>query len=382
MDGALIVERIYKVIKAIYTQAQLVKANHAQCVLLAERVQIIQMAIKRIKEIPKSETYQQGLKHLETCLIKILKYMKELTGENWFRQFINARSHAEQFAEFRLQLGDAIAQLNLGLSAQTLLDQKADQKAQSEDHTALLKNQREIIRLNHALLRKVNQLPDEEFQRRQIAAVDSHFQELLHEIKEVKILQEKVISPKGSTPATLDAKIAIPYYELQLEEKIVKGSFGTVYQGRWHDEVVAVKLWDGSLTEKERQLFIREVQILAHLNTPTYVPHFYGACLDPGQACLVMEYCPLGSLYDYLASHTLSVEARYHLAVTLAQALQFLHQRKVIHCDLKSANVLLIERTGKLEAKIADFGLSKAQYASIQSLAKPARRWPGALRKY
>src|ERR1700737_3154489 len=98
MDGAMVIERIYKVIKAIYTQAQLVKANHAQCVLLAERVQIIQSAMKKIKEIPKTEAYQQGLKHLEACLIKILKYMKELSGENWFRQFINARSHAEQFA--------------------------------------------------------------------------------------------------------------------------------------------------------------------------------------------------------------------------------------------------------------------------------------------
>jgi hypothetical protein len=42
----------YKVIKEIYIQAQLLKANHAQCMLLAERVKIIQTAIKKIREIP------------------------------------------------------------------------------------------------------------------------------------------------------------------------------------------------------------------------------------------------------------------------------------------------------------------------------------------
>ncbi len=377
MEAAAITEQIFKIAKMVYDQAKLVQANQAQCMRLAESISAVQSAIKKIGKIPDSEAYKQGLERLKTCLLKILKYMKELSGETWFRQFLNARSHQEQFIDFRQQLTDAVAQLNLGLSAQAILDREADQKAEREDHALLLKNQREIIRLNHALMRKIDQVPDEDFQRRQMAAMDSHFQALLQEIKEVKVLQGKTSLPRDTTSSVssviLDSKIAIPYYELELEKKVAKGSFGTVYQGRWHGTGVAIKLWDGSLSEKEQQLFVREVQILAHLNTPRFVPHFYGACLESGRACLVMEYCPLGSLYDYLPDHLLTPEVRHHLALSLAQALQFLHQRKIIHCDLKSANILLVESDKLLEAKIADFGLSKAQYASIKSVVETSQ---------
>ena len=130
---------------------------------------------------------------------------------------------------------------------------------------------------------------------------------------------------------------------------------------------MAIKLWNGKLSTDDEQRFIREVQIVQRLNTPRHVPQFYGACLEGGQACLVMEHCALGSLYDYLPSHPLTPVVQHQLAISLAQALQFLHQKKITHRDLKSANILLVTKDSLLQVKITDFGLSKAQYPSIAS---------------
>jgi serine/threonine protein kinase len=364
MDAASLTRQIFQLAKLIYDQTQLVNVNRAQCVLLGERVQTVQSAIKKLGKIADSEAYRLSLGRLKTCLQEAYGYMQGLSSEKWYQQFLRARNHQETFQQFHARLAESIVQLNLGLSVQTILNREEDQKAQHADHETLLKKQDEILRLNQTLLSEVKQLPNQSFHERQMAALKSQLQALMVEIKSVR----KITPSLG-----LDAKIVIPYYELSLEKAIGEGSFGTVYLGRWHENPVAIKLWNGVLSSEDEQRFIREVQIVQHLNTPRYVPQFYGACLEGGQACLVMEYCELGSLYDYLPTHRLTPTVQHHLALSLAQSLQFLHQRKIIHRDLKSANILLMASSDLLTVKITDFGLSKAHYPSIASTKDMSR---------
>ncbi len=85
-----------------------------------------------------------------------------------------------------------------------------------------------------------------------------------------------------------------------------------------------------------------------------------GYCLKP--FCLIMEFLPYGSLYDYLKKHKgildISLEIGIHsrqykdipwamklkIAQNIADALHFLHSQKpkILHRDLKSPNVLVI----------------------------------------
>ncbi|VAH96133.1 unnamed protein product [Triticum turgidum subsp. durum] len=90
-----------------------------------------------------------------------------------------------------------------------------------------------------------------------------------------------------------------------------------------------------------------------------------GYCNDGGHMALVYEYMPQGSLKEHIAGEDgnmpcLPWERRLRVALETAQGLLYLHKGcspPIIHRDVKTTNILL---NARLEAKIADFGLSKA----------------------
>ncbi|KAJ0560042.1 putative protein kinase RLK-Pelle-CrRLK1L-1 family [Helianthus annuus] len=86
-----------------------------------------------------------------------------------------------------------------------------------------------------------------------------------------------------------------------------------------------------------------------------------GFCDEADEKILVYEYEFNGSLEKYLNSNTLTWVQRLKICVGAARGLEYLHnpletQQRVLHRDIKSANVLLSE---VWEAKVSDFGLSK-----------------------
>jgi serine/threonine protein kinase len=90
-----------------------------------------------------------------------------------------------------------------------------------------------------------------------------------------------------------------------------------------------------------------------------------GYCKDGQYMALVYEYMSEGTLQEQIAGSgrngkRLTWRQRLRIALDSAQGLEYLHRGcnpPLIHRDVKSTNILL---NAKLEAKIADFGLSKA----------------------
>ncbi|KAG7541022.1 Malectin-like domain [Arabidopsis thaliana x Arabidopsis arenosa] len=154
---------------------------------------------------------------------------------------------------------------------------------------------------------------------------------------------------------------------------IGKGGFGIVYLGSLEDGTkIAVKMINdpslgkpkGSSTSSSSRAssqFQVEAELLLtvhHRNLASFV----GYCDDDRSMALIYEYMANGNLQAYLSSENaedLSWEKRLHIAIDSAQGLEYLHdgcRPAIVHRDVKTANILLNDN---LEAKIADFGLSK-----------------------
>lgn len=75
---------------------------------------------------------------------------------------------------------------------------------------------------------------------------------------------------------------------------------------------------------------------------------------------VMVEYAARGTLEDCLSMSTsLELNQKLHLAGDIAEGLDALHKCRIVHSDLKPANILVsVTSSGRLTAKLSDFGLS------------------------
>ncbi|KAF4319506.1 hypothetical protein BBO99_00000769 [Phytophthora kernoviae] len=153
----------------------------------------------------------------------------------------------------------------------------------------------------------------------------------------------------------------VDFKELQIEEMIGQGAFGTVHRAKWRGTAVAVKiLVCQHLTADILEEFEAEVQIMSILRHPN-ICLLMGACLEPPTRCLVIEYLPRGSLWNVLRQDVVIDHTKqYGFARDTALGMNYLHsfQPPILHRDLKSPN-LLIDSSYAL--KISDFGLARVR---------------------
>ncbi|KAK3017909.1 hypothetical protein RJ639_002785 [Escallonia herrerae] len=141
------------------------------------------------------------------------------------------------------------------------------------------------------------------------------------------------------------------------------GGFGVVYKGYLPNRtVVAVKrLKDPNLSgEVQFQTEVEMISLALHRN----LLRLYGFCLTSDERLLVYPYMSNGSVADRLRDTgrekpSLDWNKRMHIALGAARGLVYLHEQcnpKIIHRDVKAANILLDE---SFEAVVGDFGLAK-----------------------
>jgi serine/threonine protein kinase len=159
----------------------------------------------------------------------------------------------------------------------------------------------------------------------------------------------------------------------RLVKPIGQGATGTVWQGveSATGKPVAVKLLHESLLRQPRLVtrFVQERTILLMLRHRNVVR--VRDLFSVGETLgLVMDLVAGGSLRDHLErERTMAPAEAARLAAQVADALAEAHELGIIHRDLKPDNILVLEKNGKLETRLTDFGI--ARILNVPSMTTP-----------
>ncbi|CAI8049417.1 Serine/threonine-protein kinase D3 [Geodia barretti] len=173
-----------------------------------------------------------------------------------------------------------------------------------------------------------------------------------------KVSPSNLIKPKVET--RLDISL---FYQVFPEEILGSGQFGTVYggQNRHTAKPVAVKIIDKLRFPHKHESQLRtEVTILQNLGHPGII-HLEHMFDTPERIYVVMEKMNGDMLEMILSSPNSKLDERItkFMIYQILTALQYLHKKDVVHCDLKPENVLLTSENGMPQTKLCDFGFAR-----------------------
>ena len=155
----------------------------------------------------------------------------------------------------------------------------------------------------------------------------------------------------------------------RIERKLGHGSMGIVFLAK--DQLlfrdVALKKLTHGLNQDQNVIirFQQEARALAQLTHPNIV-QIYDFVQEENQYWIAMEYVEgkdLGSLIEDSGKYPINDSLR--ICILISEAMDYAHNRGVIHRDFKPSNVLMTIDT---EPKVMDFGLAKLSHSSIATM--------------
>ncbi|ESK95384.1 hypothetical protein Moror_3822 [Moniliophthora roreri MCA 2997] len=161
--------------------------------------------------------------------------------------------------------------------------------------------------------------------------------------------------------------LAVDGFEKDGGEPVASGGFCDIWKGRVGTEAVCLKIvrvYRDSDIKKILKESMREAIIWRQLDHPNLLP-FHGLYRQGSRICLISPWMAGGSLTQFLRDSYSSVEYET-LVWDIASGLSHLHERKIVHADLKGDNILI---TSHGRACIADFGLSRLVDSQILAIS-------------
>ncbi|XP_075411408.1 mitogen-activated protein kinase kinase kinase 21 [Tenrec ecaudatus] len=203
--------------------------------------------------------------------------------------------------------------------------------------------------------------------------------------------------PPPPPPPRPCSPVRIDFERLELKELIGAGGFGQVFRATWQGREVAVK---AARRDPEQDAAAaaasvrREAELFSRLRHPNII-RLLGVCLRQPHLCLVLEFARGGTLNRALAAadphaaglrraRRIPPQVLVHWAVQIARGMLYLHEEAVVpilHRDLKSSNVLLLEKIERDDdvwnktLKITDFGLAREWHRTTEMSAAGTYAW-------
>jgi len=147
-------------------------------------------------------------------------------------------------------------------------------------------------------------------------------------------------------------------------EEVGRGGMSIVYKGRHNmiDRMVAIKMLQSQLMNDQNSIkrFQREAQAVACINHPNVIA-VYDSDIHQGQPYIVMDFLVGDSLAAIIKrDNHVAVDRVIKIFIKVADALESAHQKGVLHRDMKSGNIMLVDLDGHKDVvKVVDFGIAK-----------------------
>ncbi|KAK7437373.1 Rho guanine nucleotide exchange factor [Stygiomarasmius scandens] len=170
------------------------------------------------------------------------------------------------------------------------------------------------------------------------------------------------------------------------EHPVAAGGFGEIWRGLIGGQMAClkvVKVYSNSDVQKLLKEFFKEAILWRQLDHPNVLPFLGLYFLDDStqRVCLISPWMPNGNLRHFLSNNPDSSIDRARLVHDVACGICYLHEKKIVHGDLKGENILI---TVAGRATIADFGLARKvadtnglrlSFMSTASHPKGSARW-------
>ena len=151
------------------------------------------------------------------------------------------------------------------------------------------------------------------------------------------------------------------YGRYEIIKELGRGAMGVVYQAHdpQIDRLVALKVLrqDRVTSEDLVRRFLKEAKAIGRVSHPNIVP-VYDVGQDHETIYIAMEFLEGKPLNEAVKGKRLSLEEIVDLGVQVAEAVDYAHDKGIVHRDIKPTNIIL---TPNGQAKITDFGIARIE---------------------
>ena len=138
---------------------------------------------------------------------------------------------------------------------------------------------------------------------------------------------------------------------VEVVENVAEGSYGSVDLIHYEGELAIMKVM---LEEDKVDIFLEEARLLVELDGAGGVPKLHALCLHP--PTLIQEYA--GKSYDDFLDEGCTVRVFLDSVICIARQLREIHEKSIIHNDIKSNNVTVSGPTTSPTFRLIDCGLA------------------------
>jgi tetratricopeptide (TPR) repeat protein len=193
-----------------------------------------------------------------------------------------------------------------------------------------------------------------------VLACDYHYQDVEERLERTRGILQSQTAPTLSAPVGPMGGNSAQEGRYRITGTLGRGGMGIVYKAKDSvlDRIVALKVLPEAFKENPQALknFLREAKSAAQLNHPNIVT-VYDAGEQDGVYYIAMEYVDGKTLKEIVKRRgKIAPNGAVHVMAQLCEALAYAHDHKIVHRDIKNANIMW---TRDKKSKVMDFGLAK-----------------------